>query len=96
MNPVHRAIERVSAYFADRDTRPAFVARGLLGMRRPEDEKLLHALVRERRSKQRSDGSVAGDLVATTWMVWELLDLEQKPDSPAVLKKSSADRANAA
>lgn len=80
MNPVHRAIERVSAYFAERDTRPAYVARGLLGTRRSEDERMMHALVRDRRTKQRADGSVGGDLVATAWFVWELLDLDQKQD----------------
>ena len=86
MNPVHRAIERVGAYFAERDTRPAYVARTLLGQRRETDEKLAHALVKERRSKQRSDGSMAGDLVATAWYVWEMMDLEQKADSPPVAR----------
>jgi hypothetical protein len=84
MNPVHRAIERVGEYFADRTTRPAYVARQLLGSRRPDDDKLGHALVRERRAKQRSDGSVGGDLVATAFLVWELLDLDQPRESPAV------------
>jgi len=84
MNPVHRAIERVGAFFADRPTRPAYVARGLLSLRRPDDEKLVHQLVRERRARQRSDGSVGGDLVATAWLVWELLDLDQGADSQPV------------
>lgn len=84
MNPVHRAIERVGAFFAERPTRPAYVARGLLGLRRPDDEKLAHLLVRERRARQRSDGSVGGDLVATAWLVWELLDLDQGADSQPV------------
>src|SRR6202007_1551054 len=84
MNPVHRAIERVAAFFAERPTRPAYVARGLLNARRPDDEKLAHSLVKERRAKQRSDGSVGGDLVATAWLVWELLDLDQPRESPAV------------
>ena len=84
MNPVHRAIERVSAFFAERETRPAYVARGLLGQRREGDEKLAAALVRERRSRQRSDGSVAGDLVQTAWLVWELMDLDQRADAPPV------------
>ncbi len=84
MNPVHKAIERVSAYFADRETRPALVARRLLGARRESDEKLAATLVREHRSRQKSDGSVANDLVVTAWFVWEMLDLGQPPDSPAV------------
>jgi hypothetical protein len=84
MNPVHRALERVSAYFAERPTRPGYVARRLLRVPRPDDTRLAHALVRERRPRQRADGSVAGDLVATAWFVWELLDLDQPRDSPPV------------
>lgn len=84
MNPVHRAIERVGAFFAERPTRPAYVARGLLNARRPDDEKLVNALVRERRARQRPDGSVGGDLVATAWFVWELLDLDQGADASPV------------
>jgi len=84
MNPVHRAIERVGEYFADRTTRPAYVARQLLGAQRSDDDKLAAALVRERRARQRSDGSVGGDLVATAFLVWELLDLDQPRESPAV------------
>lgn len=84
MNPVHRAIERVSAYFEPRDTRPAYVARKLLGTRRADDDKIVQALVRERRARQRADGSIGGDLVATAWFVWELLDLDQRPDSQPV------------
>jgi len=84
MNPVHRAIERVTAFFADRPTRPGYVARRLLQTRGPDDDKLVHTLVRERRAKQRSDGSVGGDLVSTAWYIWELLDLDQPHDSPPV------------
>lgn len=84
MNPVHKAIERVGAYFAERTNRPAYVARQLLQARRADDDRLAHAMVRERRGRQRSDGSVGGDLVATAWFVWELLDLDQLKDAPAV------------
>ncbi|HEY2805766.1 MAG TPA: hypothetical protein VGI92_07910 [Gemmatimonadales bacterium] len=84
MNPVHRAIERVSAFFEPRETRPGYVARKLLGLRRADDEKIVHALVKDLRARQRSDGSVGGDLVATAWFVWELLDLDQKRDSAPV------------
>ena len=86
MNPVHRAIERITAYFADRDTRPAYVARGLLHTRRADDDKVCATLVREHRAKQKSDGSVAGDLIATAWFVWEMMDLGQQASSPAVAK----------
>ena len=86
MNPVHRALQRVGAYFAERPTRPAHVARRLLHARRADDDKLAHALVRERRARQRADGSVGGDLVATAWLVWELLDLDVPPGAPPVAK----------
>lgn len=84
MNPVHRAIERVSAFFAERPTRPGYVARGLLGARRADDDKLAHTLVKELRSRQRSDGSVSTDLVTTAWYVWEMLDLDQPADSAPI------------
>lgn len=74
MNPVHRALERVSVYFAERPTRQGLVARRLLGISRDDDLKLAHHLARERRAKQRADGSVGGDLVNTAWALWELLD----------------------
>lgn len=75
MNPIHRAIERAAVYFDGRDTRAGVVARRLLGRVRPDDERLVGALVRERRGRIRSDGSVGGDLVATAWTAWELMDL---------------------
>ncbi len=81
MNPVHLAIERASAYFAGRETRQGVVARRLVGAQRPEDARLAEALMRERRSRLRTDGSVAGDLVATSWLAWELLDLGAPADS---------------
>lgn len=75
MNPVHLAIERVAAYFAGRETRQGYVARRLLGIQRPEDDRLAEALMKDRRARVRSDGSVGGDLVATAWLAWELMDL---------------------
>lgn len=87
MNPVHRALERVSAYFAARETRQGVVARRLLGVHRPEDERLAHALIREKRARLRGDGSIAGDLIQTAWFVWELLDLGVPTDS-AIIHKS--------
>jgi len=84
MNPVHRALERVSAYFAERATRPGYVARRLLHARRSDDERLAQTLTRQLRAHQRSDGSVGGDLVATAWLVWELLDLDVPADAPTV------------
>lgn len=75
MNPIHRAIERASAYFDVRDTRAGVVARQLLGRSRADDERLTALLVRELRAKIRGDGSVGGDLVATAWLAWELMDL---------------------
>ncbi|MBI4541470.1 MAG: hypothetical protein HY705_00380 [Gemmatimonadetes bacterium] len=84
MNPVHRAIERASAYFAERRSRQGVVARRLLQAPRPDDGRLAQALVRERRTKARADGSRGGDLVATAWYAWELMDLGMKADSPPV------------
>jgi hypothetical protein len=75
MNPIHRAIDRAAAYFDGRETRAGLVARRLLGRVRPEDARLEVALVRERRRRIRSDGSVSNDLVATAWLAWELMDL---------------------
>jgi hypothetical protein len=75
MNPIHRAIERASAYFDVRDTRAGVVARRLLGRSRADDERLTARLVRELRAKIRRDGSVGGDLIATAWLAWELMDL---------------------
>jgi len=75
MNPIHRAVERVTAYFDARDTRAGVTARRLLARPRPDEDRLAAALVRERRAKIRSDGSVDGDLVATAWLAWELMEL---------------------
>ena len=75
MNPVHLAIERAATYFAGRETRQGYVARRLLGNPRPDDDRLGEALTKDRRSRVRADGSVGGDLVATAWLAWELLDL---------------------
>lgn len=86
MNPVHRAIERASAYFAERQSRPGVVARRLLQAAANDDERLAQSLVRERRTKVRADGSIGGDLVHTAWYVWELMDLGLQPDSAAVSK----------
>jgi hypothetical protein len=84
MNPVHLAIERASAYFAARDTRQGVVARRLLGTPRPDDARLAETLMRERRARLRADGSVGGDLVATSWLAWELMDLGAAADTPMV------------
>ena len=84
MNPIHRAIERATVYFDGRDSRAGVVARRLLGRARPDDDRLAAALVRERRSRIRSDGSVGGDLVATAWVAWELMDLGKGLDDESV------------
>jgi hypothetical protein len=84
MNPIHRAIERAAVYFDGRETRAGVVARRLLGRTRPEDDRLVAALVRERRSRLRSDGSVGSDLVATAWLAWELMDIGRRPDDDPV------------
>jgi len=75
MNPIHRAIDRAVVYFDGRETRAGLVARRLLDRVQPEDARLSATLVRERRRRILSDGSVGGDLVATAWLAWELMDL---------------------
>ncbi len=89
MNPVHRAIERVTAYYADRQTRVGVVARRLLQVPGPEDDRLTQALIRERRAKARADGSIAGDLMQTAWYIWELMDLGLAGNSTVVNKAVS-------
>ncbi len=84
MNPVHLALERASAYFAERQTRQGYVARQLLGTPRPDDDRLAETLRREARSRVRGDGSQGGDLVATAWLAWELMDLRTPAGSPLV------------
>jgi len=84
MNPVHLAIERAATYFAARETRQGYVARRLLGTARPEDDRLAEALLKERRARIRSDGSVGGDLVATAWLAWEMMDLGAPASAHAV------------
>lgn len=51
------------------------VARQLLGIPRPDDDRLADHLIRERRRKTRLDGSVGGGLQETAWSAWELLRL---------------------
>jgi hypothetical protein len=84
MNPVHLAIERAGVYFAARDTRQGVVARRLLSAQRPDDLRLADVLMREGRTRLRSDGSVGGDLVATAWLAWELMDLGAPADARSV------------
>ena len=84
MNPIHRAIDRAVVYFDGRETRAGLVARRLLGRVRPEDARLEASFVRERRRKIRSDGSMGGDLVATAWLAWELMDLGLRAEDEPV------------
>ncbi|MCZ6915625.1 MAG: hypothetical protein O7I93_02510 [Gemmatimonadetes bacterium] len=51
------------------------VARQLLGITRPDDDRLADHLIRERRRKTRLDGSVDGALQDTAWSAWALLRL---------------------
>ena len=51
------------------------VARQLLGITKPDDDRLTDHLIRERRRKTRLDGSVDGALQETAWSAWELLRL---------------------
>lgn len=70
-----QAIERLHAFFADRATRPGFIARRLLGAAKADDERLAAMLCGERRARTRLDGSIGGSLVETAWAAWEMMDL---------------------
>lgn len=82
------ALERTRAFFAERSTRPALLARGMLGKPLSGDPVLCEHLIRERRRKTRMDGSIHGSLVETTRTLAELLDLGCPPDHAAVVRTS--------
>jgi hypothetical protein len=75
MSTQSQAIERLQTFFADRATRPGFLARRLLGTARPEDDRLATMLCGERRSRTRLNGSIGESLVDTAWAAWEMMDL---------------------
>ena len=60
------ALERARAFFADRSTRPAVLARGMMAKPLSGDVVLCEHLIRERRRKTRMDGSIHGSLIETT------------------------------
>lgn len=72
---IDEAIDGLATFFEARQTRPGVVARRLLGIAHPDDERLADHLIRERRSATRLDGSIDGSLQATAWSAWELLRL---------------------
>lgn len=82
------ALERGRAFFADRSTRPAVLARGMLARPLSGDRVLREHLVRERRRKTRMDGSIHGSLIETTRALADLLDLGCAPDHAAVVRTS--------
>ncbi len=82
------ALERAHAFFADRSTRPALLARGMLGKPLSGDVVLCEHLIRERRRKTRMDGSIHGSLIETTRTLAELLDLGCPDDHAAVVRTS--------
>lgn len=81
---VDRALDGVAEFFAERETRPGVVARRLLGHPRPDDERLVDHLIRERRRRTRLDGGIGGWVVGTTWSAWELMQLGCPPDHTGV------------
>lgn len=83
---IDTAIDAALAFFQDRESRCAVLARHVLGRRRPSDDDLRDHLVRERRRRTRMDGSVRGSLVDTAWLAWEFLELGCPPDHAAVLR----------
>lgn len=75
MTKVRQAIKRLEAFFHDRNTRPALLARQVLGQEQPADAKVAELLRNERRALTRMDGSIQGSLVRTAWAAWEMMDL---------------------
>jgi len=82
------ALERACAFFADRSTRPAVLARRMLAKPLSGDVVLCEHLIRERRRRTRMDGSIHGSLVETTRTLAELLDLGCPHDHAAVVRTS--------
>ncbi|MEE8135380.1 MAG: hypothetical protein V3T56_09995 [Gemmatimonadales bacterium] len=82
------ALERARAFFADRSTRPAVLARGMMAKPLSGDVVLCEHLIRERRRKTRMDGSIHGSLIETTRTLAELLDLGCPHDHAAVVRTS--------
>lgn len=80
------ALDRLAAFFEDRETHAGLLARRLLNRVKSGDAQLAEHLVRERRRRTRIDGSVDGSLVDTAWTAWELLDLGCPTDHAAVVR----------
>lgn len=80
------ALERARAFFAERSTRPAVLARGMSGRPLTGDAVLTDHLIRERRRQTRMDGSVQGSFTDTAKTLSELLDLACPPDHAAVVR----------
>ena len=75
MKAVQEAFGKTAQYFADRQSRPGFLARQLAGRESPDDAGLAQILSNERRASTRADGSIGGSLVATSWAAIEMMDL---------------------
>lgn len=73
-------IDRLALFFASAPTRQGVLSRRALGQPAPDDARLIQRLIDHMCSEIRSDGSVAGAVVATVWRVHELLDLGCRPD----------------
>jgi len=69
------AIARLETFFTTLDTRPGVIARQLLHISTPQDERLAESLYNQRRNWTRKDGSIGGSLVTTAWAAWEMMDL---------------------
>ena len=80
------AFDRVLSFFADRSTRPAVLARMMLGRPSSGDALVTEHLIRERRRQTRMDGSIHGSLLKTVKTLSELLDLACPPDHAAVVR----------
>ncbi len=72
---LEQAITRLERFFSGLDSRQGVLARRLLGIAKPEDDRLAELLVSERRALTKVDGSIGGSLVTTAWAAWEMMDL---------------------
>lgn len=75
MKKIRQAIKRLESFFHERDSRPAILARQLLGQEHPGDRRLAELLCQEGGASTRMDGSIQGSLARTAWAAWELMDL---------------------
>jgi hypothetical protein len=83
---IESALSRLALYFGTERTRQGILARAALGCPDAGDAQLAERLRSDLGGSLRPDGTVGGSVVPTIWVVHELLDLGEPPDSPAVAR----------